>query len=922
MEEGGSAAGQYAASAGGESDTSSVSASPSGQLYGGGASTSGGGDEGGTPGTAGGGGGTLGSPLVAGTVAAATADGIDPKKLRACEACRGLKVRCEPDPNEGPCKRCKKAGRSCVVTAPTRKRQKKTDSRVSELEKKIDALTASLQARTGGVPPQQHNHNAADRASAVSGGPSRPGSYGGHQNRGQEHRNWETEIAPWDSNRPPDQDSPFQQLISMAGRKRKAMEGSEHPQDGSGSQQGGYAANNRHATKIPDDDGRPSAAAASVGWPAYTSRAADGDAVDRGLVPMELAARLFSRYKTQMVRHLPGVVFPPSTTIAELRRTKPILFLAIMAAASGEDHALQRVLQKELMQIFAQKIIVTGEKTMELVQALIVAVIWYWPPEYFEELKFYQLIHIAGVMAIDIGLGRKGNARNRRNAGMATTGTPASFAWRGDPSRKVPPPDPTSLEARRTWLTCYYLAANTAMSLHRPNLIRWTSFMAESMEVLETNPDAAPTDKYFCHLVWTHQLGEQIGTQLSMDDLDTVVDIADARTQYALRALERDLERYRAGVPRERQQATLRISFDLLNLFMHETVLHVDAHSDEGTGFNTENLQDGLMREAEPLSAQHINALTSCLTAINGIFETFLGLEIESIRCLPVFNFVRVAYAVVVLMKMYFSASTVGSDFGQVFTRESMRVQQHLDALLEKFRATAADDKCRPASKFLVVLAMLRSWFVKQGKTDAAPGTASSSTTSAQDAHRRSGTSQQTLPQQQHQYHQQHTPMQAQTANTPLQLLSEVATSGDPSSNNNGGAPPFVYYRQPAQPFFHDSGNTGGAATSSSGAAAEASSSAGPMMGGSSSETAAASNATLFPPWITEAMLGNGGFDGVEFPTASLGIGAADGFEGPRGAAGAGGAGMGGVAGTNSMTNDQFWTDMFQGIPDPNMFTF
>lgn len=72
----------------------------------------------------------------------------DLKRPRACDACRQLKVRCEPDDKNpsGSCKRCAKANRRCVVTPPTRKRQKKTDSRVSELEKKIDALTASLQA--------------------------------------------------------------------------------------------------------------------------------------------------------------------------------------------------------------------------------------------------------------------------------------------------------------------------------------------------------------------------------------------------------------------------------------------------------------------------------------------------------------------------------------------------------------------------------------------------------------------------------------------------------------------------------------------------------------------------------------------------------------------------------------------------------
>ena len=77
-------------------------------------------------------------------------DPNDPKRSRACEACRGLKVRCDQDDPSQPCKRCAKAKRNCVITAPSRKRQKKTDSRVAELEKKIDALTASLNAKKEG----------------------------------------------------------------------------------------------------------------------------------------------------------------------------------------------------------------------------------------------------------------------------------------------------------------------------------------------------------------------------------------------------------------------------------------------------------------------------------------------------------------------------------------------------------------------------------------------------------------------------------------------------------------------------------------------------------------------------------------------------------------------------------------------------
>lgn len=80
------------------------------------------------------------------------------KRPRACDACRQLKVRCvfENDISFRPCKRCAKANRKCTVTPPVRKRQKKTENRVSELEKKIEALTATLQASSRAesmVPP-------------------------------------------------------------------------------------------------------------------------------------------------------------------------------------------------------------------------------------------------------------------------------------------------------------------------------------------------------------------------------------------------------------------------------------------------------------------------------------------------------------------------------------------------------------------------------------------------------------------------------------------------------------------------------------------------------------------------------------------------------------------------------------------------
>jgi RalA-binding protein 1 len=422
---------------------------------------------------------------------------------------------------------------------PTRKRQKKTDSRVSELEKKIDALTASLQARAtvpgiggGASSAATPGHHVAGIPAASGKAPQRQASegLGGLWINNDSDRSW-TDSDPAAS-RQGLVASPVQQSQPSRSYRPSVFD----PPDVT-------ASHKRKATDYRDGSGEGSPAANSLQWQT-AGRGSRTDIIDRGLLSMERAVELFQRYKDHMSKHLPAVVFPPSMTIMDLRREKPYLFLAVMAAASSETHGLQRVLQRELMELFAEKIVIVGEKNLELIQALHVAVIWYWPPEHFEELKFYQLVHMSAVMALDIGLGKKSAPKR---------GLPG-FSWREHPFRRHPQPDPTSLECRRTWLTCHFLAANTAMSLHRPNLIRWSPFMTDSLELLRTSPDAYPTDKYFCHLIWTHRMAEDIGVQLSMDDPDTAVNIMDARTQYTLRGLERDLDKYIAAVPKDMMQ--------------------------------------------------------------------------------------------------------------------------------------------------------------------------------------------------------------------------------------------------------------------------------------------------------------------------------------------------------------------------------
>lgn len=482
-------------------------------------------------------------------------DPDDPKRPRACEACRGLKVRCEPDPNnvEGPCKRCAKAHRNCVVTVPSRKRQKKTDSRVAELEKKIDALTASLQASQSGPLPVPHSRdNTMAENIHIQ---NRPNPYqqvtnGGYSSPfpGRPEPRVGSEWAGYPNPRAPEFDArtPAVPPMVVAGHRRKYAESRDYPtSDTQSSSMGGSIRKSVDSGPSTRQNSLNQSTAVQP-WQKPAGTHEYTDVVDRELITAEMASDMFTCFVEQMTPHMPAVAFPPGTTAADVRKSKPILFLAILSASSGLSHpTLQKVLTKELMSIYADRIICNGEKTLEIIQALQVSALWYWPPEHFEELKFYQLIHIAAVMAIDIGMGKRSKSSKPKAAGL----------WRDHAWRRTPYPDPESIEARRAWLGCYFLCCTASMGLRRPNLVRWTHFMADSVDILEHSPEAAPSDKALCQWVRSQHIAEEIGTQFSMDDPVANVSIADAKVQHALKGFERDLEKWRSQIPPEVQSS-------------------------------------------------------------------------------------------------------------------------------------------------------------------------------------------------------------------------------------------------------------------------------------------------------------------------------------------------------------------------------
>ena len=305
------------------------------------------------------------------------------------------------------------------MTAPSRKRQKKTDSRVAELEKKINALEASLLARGQGSEAALDPAIAQAEVAAL-----------------KEHRDQLFEDSQWNQGREgsPAQESP-RGLVEGSGMKRKMTQDFPFPEQG----------------RNPPAGPMQNVPVFPAMWGGNERKMqADGeylDVIDRKIVDENTTYRAFDRYHMEMSRYLPMVVFPLGTKAADIRRTKPALFLSILAISiSAYRPDLQPQLIGEITRLIADRVIYRGEKSLELLQAIQVLSIYYQPPERYEELNFNQMIHIGVVLALDLGMGK------RTKPGMGAS-------WREYMDKKLPLIDPNAAETRRAWLGSYYLSA-------------------------------------------------------------------------------------------------------------------------------------------------------------------------------------------------------------------------------------------------------------------------------------------------------------------------------------------------------------------------------------------------------------------------------------------------------------------------------
>jgi hypothetical protein len=134
-------------------------------------------------------------------------------------------------------------------------------------------------------------------------------------------------------------------------------------------------------------------------------------------ISLQEAEVLLDRYKRLMASYMPFVVLPPDSTATSLYKISPLLLRAILTVALFHDMSKQRWCIKDLVREVGERIMVKAERSVDILQCVIIIVAWYHPHTFWFN-QITMLLHMAIALTVDTGIDRPTQKSDplRRNA--------------------------------------------------------------------------------------------------------------------------------------------------------------------------------------------------------------------------------------------------------------------------------------------------------------------------------------------------------------------------------------------------------------------------------------------------------------------------------------------------------------------------
>lgn len=388
------------------------------------------------------------------------------------------------------------------------------------------------------------------------------------------------------------------------------------------------------------------------------------------------------------------------TESERLRAKSPVLLLSVLVYSvtqqmQGTDTEVHDELIRKTMHILGQEVIGRGQRSLELVQALLVATFWSKSTRKGLQGSCYQLVQLATDMAIDLGI-----------AGTSLHPSPVAYFDRYK--------DTTSPEARRTWLACFIALSTSSMSTRRQIAVPWNAYHQECLLDLESRGDLS--DILLCQIVRVMQLIEEISSHLFLCQMAAFVDGNDYSTHVKIKALRNKIDAWATQIPPSHAPSPmLKVWYHVAMVYLHELVLHTPTNK---ASFAAPFIPGRITVKDYPKPAHIIPPLQTALIDIvchcHAIIDTVAEMDPALVLSLPCFCFApTVLYSLFILVNLLVATTDPANTYGQCLTKDDFHIEicgLKMRRLTARMRSLDPTMSCY-ATRMFDATNWLKEWF-------------------------------------------------------------------------------------------------------------------------------------------------------------------------------------------------------------------
>ncbi|KAI9858208.1 MAG: hypothetical protein M1813_007857 [Trichoglossum hirsutum] len=428
------------------------------------------------------------------------------------------------------------------------------------------------------------------------------------------------------------------------------------------------------------------------------------------LVDSVLAGSLLSSFRL-MSEFFPFVVFQTDTTAEKLHTERPITLLAILMTASWNNRSLQMTLEEQYRLELATKTIIDAQKSLDLLQSMLIYLAWYHFHFKPQTQQIYQLLQLAIGMAIDLGYNQK-----RKKPLIDITGK----------SRSEPMSPSEEREAQRALLGCYYLSSTFSVALSRPNLFRHTEYMTECGRRLESDLEF-PSDRRILHLISLRRIDDRINDALRLADSESIPE-NNLRLQMSLQLLQSQVKEWIGRIPTDSYQCgrplitvsieNSPVSLSTLGMELAYNFTDMELHS-VGLRMAPNPTENAEISSPHSADVDQFNILLSCLDSGKAYLDKILSVPPTQYHLFSFVEWMRLPYVLLIISKLASSnGSRVAAHWNIRTAQERVRLDLYLESLCYRMQSiTTYNRPSQPHPDFFacikVILERTRHWYVR-----------------------------------------------------------------------------------------------------------------------------------------------------------------------------------------------------------------